>query len=149
MRIIKKYPNRRLYDTEKSAYIKLAEVHQLIREGKDFKVVDANSGEDITRSILIQIIIEQESGDKPVFTTDMLFKFIRAYEESSHGLFGEFLEKNLQFFAEQQKQALGMMDMTSVPRMMQDMAERNLALWQDMQKKFFDTATGMGGKKKD
>jgi polyhydroxyalkanoate synthesis repressor PhaR len=145
MRIIKKYPNRRLYDTEKSAYIKLAEVHELIREGKDFQVVDANTGEDITRSILIQIIIEQENGEKPIFTTDMLTKFIRAYEGTAHGMFGEFLEKNLQFFSEQQKkfqqQAFGIID-TPFPKIVQDMTERNLALWKDMQQQFFDMATG-------
>ena len=68
MRVIKKYPNRRLYDTQKSAYITLNEVHDLIRDNEDFQVQDATSGEDITRSILIQIIIEQENGDKPIFT---------------------------------------------------------------------------------
>ncbi|MGD8643601.1 MAG: polyhydroxyalkanoate synthesis regulator DNA-binding domain-containing protein, partial [Chromatiales bacterium] len=71
-RIIKKYPNRRLYDTEESRYITLADVQQLLRKGLDLKVVDSQSGDDITRSILIQIITDQESGDEPVFTTDML-----------------------------------------------------------------------------
>jgi polyhydroxyalkanoate synthesis repressor PhaR len=158
MRIIKKYPNRRLYDTEKSAYIKLAEVHELIKKGEDFKVVDANSGDDITRSILIQIIIEQESGDKPIFTAEMLTNFIRSYDEATHGLFGEFLEKNLQFFADQQKRWFqppgmgvpgmppmggmgGMMD-NPFPKMMQDMTEKNLNMWKDMQQRFFDLAAG-------
>ena len=138
MRIIKKYPNRRLYDTQRSAYIKLAEVHELVRKEEEFQVVDAETGEDITRSILIQIIIEQEQGETPIFTTDMLARFIRFYDEASHGLFGEFLDKNLQFF---QQQMEGMMDSPPV-RMMQEMTERNLALWQDMQKRFFDIATG-------
>jgi polyhydroxyalkanoate synthesis repressor PhaR len=146
MRVIKKYPNRRLYDTEKSAYIKLAEVHALIREGKEFKVVDADTDEDITRQVLIQIIIEQENGETPIFTTDMLTRFIRFYDDAAHGLFGEFLDKNLQFFGEQQKkfqqQAFGTISELPLPKMMQEMTERNLSLWQDMQQKFFDLATG-------
>jgi polyhydroxyalkanoate synthesis repressor PhaR len=145
MRVIKKYPNRRLYDTERSSYIKLAEVHDLIREGEEFQVVDAETGEDITRQVLIQIIIEQESGEKPIFTTDMLTRFIRFYDDAAHGVFGEFLDRNLQFFAEQQKkfqqQAFGLAE-APLPRMMQEMTERNLALWQDMQQRFFDLATG-------
>ena len=145
MRIIKKYPNRRLYDTERSAYIKLAEVHQLIREGKEFQVVDAETGEDISRSILIQIIIEQESGETPIFTTDMLTRFIRFYDEASHGVFGEFLDKNLQFF---QQQMEGVMEAPPL-KIMQEMTERNLALWQDMQLRFFDLATGGAVRKTD
>lgn len=145
MRIIKKYPNRRLYDTEKSTYITLAEVLKIIREDKEFKVVDAETGEDITRSILVQIIIEQESGDTPIFTTDMLTKFIRFYDDAAQNLFGEFLEKNMQMFTEQQqrfqKQMVeGLID-SPVTRMMQDATERNMKFWQDMQKGFFDIAT--------
>ena len=145
MRIIKKYPNRRLYDTEKSTYITLAEVLKIIREDKEFKVVDAETGEEITRSILVQIIIEQESGDTPIFTTDMLTKFIRFYDDAAQNLFGEFLEKNMQMFTEQQqrfqKQMVeGLID-SPVTRMMQDATERNMKFWQDMQKGFFDIAT--------
>jgi polyhydroxyalkanoate synthesis repressor PhaR len=145
MRIIKKYPNRRLYDTEKSTYITLAEVLKIIREDKEFKVVDAESGEDITRSILVQIIIEQESGETPIFTTDMLTKFIRFYDDAAQNLFGEFLEKNMQMFTEQQqrfqKQVVeGLID-SPVTRMMQDATERNLHFWQEMQKGFLDLAT--------
>jgi len=145
VRIIKKYPNRRLYDTEKSTYITLAEVLKIIREDKEFKVVDAESGEDITRSILVQIIIEQESGETPIFTTDMLTKFIRFYDDAAQNLFGEFLEKNMQMFTEQQqrfqKQVVeGLID-SPVTRMMQDATERNLHFWQEMQKGFLDLAT--------
>lgn len=146
MRIIKKYPNRRLYDTEKSSYITLASVYQLIKEGEDFKVVDAESGEDITRSILIQIIIEQENGDSPIFTTEMLTKFIGFYDDAAKNLFGEFLEKNLQIFTEQQKRfqqqmVEGMLGNNPMARMMQDMTERNLDMWKGMQQRFFDLAT--------
>lgn len=141
VRIIKKYPNRRLYDTEKSSYITLSEVHNIIKSGKDFKVVDAETGEDITRSILVQIIIEQENGETPIFTTDMLTKFIRFYDDAAQNLFGEFLEKNMQMFTEQQKRFQeGMLD-NPVTRMMQESTERNLKFWQDMQQGFFDLAT--------
>lgn len=146
MRIIKKYPNRRLYDTERSVYITLAEVHQIVRSGEEFKVVDANSGDDITRSVLVQIITEQEGGERPLFSTDMLTKFIRFYDDASQGMFGNFLEQNLAVFTEQQKrfseQVGGMMADNPLPKMMQDMAERNMAIWQDMQKSFFDIAAG-------
>ena len=144
MRVIKKYPNRRLYDTEKSSYITLAEVHNIIKAGKDFKVVDADTGEDITRSILVQIIIDQENGDTPIFTTDMLTKFIRFYDDAAQNLFGDFLEQNMQMFTEQQKrfqdQVGGILD-NPVTRVVQETTERNLKFWQDMQKGFFDIAT--------
>lgn len=148
MRIIKKYPNRRLYDTDKSAYITLASVHELIKDGVEFKVVDAESGEDITRSILVQIIIEQEQGDTPIFTTDMLTKFIRFYDDASQQLFGEFLEKNLHMFSEHQKKfnqhVEGLID-NPMTKMMQDMTEKNLEMWKEMQKGFFDMfAEGRG-----
>ena len=141
MRVIKKYPNRRLYDTEKSSYITLAEVHKIIKSGKDFKVVDADSGEDITRSILVQIIIDQENGETPIFTTDMLTKFIRFYDDAAQNLFGEFLEKNMQMFTEQQKQMMGGLIDNPVTRIVQETTERNLLFWQDMQQKFLDIAT--------
>lgn len=146
MRIIKKYPNRRLYDTERSVYITLNEVHQIVRSGEEFKVVDANSGDDITRSVLVQIITEQEGGERPLFSTDMLTKFIRFYDDASQGMFGNFLEQNLTMFTEQQKrfseQVGGIMAENPLPKMMQDMAERNMSIWQDMQKSFFDIAAG-------
>lgn len=150
MRLIKKYPNRRIYDTEKSSYITLADVHDFIRKGEDFKVVDSDTGEDITRSILVQIILEQESGDKPIFTTEMLTKFIRFYDDAAQNLFGEFLDKNIQMFTEQQKrfqqQVVDGFIESPLPKMMQEAAERNLAFWADMQKSFIDLATsGMAG----
>jgi polyhydroxyalkanoate synthesis repressor PhaR len=142
MRLIKKYPNRRLYDTEKSAYITLAAVHDLIRDGTEFKVVDADSGEDITRSILVQIIIDQENGDSPIFTTDMLTKFIRFYGDATQNVFGEFLETNMQMFSEQQKKFHEQIEGSPVTKLVQDMTERNLEMWQTMSRNFFDLAGG-------
>jgi polyhydroxyalkanoate synthesis repressor PhaR len=102
-RIIKKYPNRRLYDTETSTYITLAEVKELVLGYKDFQVQDAKSGEDLTRSILLQIILEEESGGVPMFSSDMLANIIRYYGHAMQGLMGSYLERSIHTFHEAQK----------------------------------------------
>jgi polyhydroxyalkanoate synthesis repressor PhaR len=144
MRVIKKYPNRRLYDTEKSAYITVADVLKIIRSGEDFQVVDAEGGKDITRSVLVQIITEQEGGASPIFTTDMLTRFIRVYDDNSQALFGEFLDKNMKMFGEQQKIFQDQMGnlIGSPLQIMQDLTERNLSMWSDMQSQFMKMAMG-------
>jgi polyhydroxyalkanoate synthesis repressor PhaR len=102
-RIIKKYPNRRLYDTETSTYITLAEVKDLVLQYKDFQVQDAKSGQDLTRAILLQIILEEESGGVPMFSTDMLANIIRYYGHAMQGLMGSYLERSIHTFHEAQK----------------------------------------------
>src|SRR5689334_4772486 len=102
-RIIKKYPNRRLYDTETSTYITLAEVKDLVLGYKEFQVQDAKTGEDLTRSILLQIILEEESGGVPMFTQDMLANIIRYYGHAMQGLMGSYLERSIVTFHEAQK----------------------------------------------
>src|SRR5436305_6120138 len=102
-RVIKKYPNRRLYDTETSSYITLAEVKELVLAYKDFQVQDAKSGEDLTRSILLQIILEEESGGVPMFSTPMLANIIRYYGHAMQGLMGSYLERSISTFHEAQK----------------------------------------------
>jgi polyhydroxyalkanoate synthesis repressor PhaR len=102
-RIIKKYPNRRLYDTETSAYITLAEVKELVLEYKEFQVQDAKTGEDLTRAILLQIILEEESGGVPMFSTTMLANIIRYYGHAMQGLMGSYLERSIGAFHEAQK----------------------------------------------
>jgi polyhydroxyalkanoate synthesis repressor PhaR len=102
-RILKKYPNRRLYDTQTSSYITLADVKQMVLAGTDFEVRDAKSGEDLTRSILLQIILEEETGGVPMFSTQMLAQIIRFYGHAMQGFMGSYLEKNIQSFAEMQK----------------------------------------------
>jgi polyhydroxyalkanoate synthesis repressor PhaR len=102
-RIIKKYPNRRLYDTETSTYITLAEVKELVLGYKLFLVQDAKTGEDLTRSILLQIILEEESGGVPMFSTDMLANIIRYYGHAMQGLMGSYLERSIFAFHEAQK----------------------------------------------
>jgi polyhydroxyalkanoate synthesis repressor PhaR len=99
-RLIKKYPNRRLYDTQTSAYITLADVKQLVLENEDFKVLDAKSGEDLTRSILLQIILEEEAGGAPLFSSAMLAQIIRFYGHAMQGMMGSYLEKTMQAFVE-------------------------------------------------
>jgi polyhydroxyalkanoate synthesis repressor PhaR len=102
-RIIKKYPNRRLYDTETSSYITLADVKKLVLEQVQFRVEDAKTKEDLTRSILLQIILEEESAGAPMFSSDMLTQIIRFYGNAMQGMMGSYLEKNIQTFIEIQK----------------------------------------------
>ena len=99
-RVLKKYPNRRLYDTRNSSYITLADVKQMVLDGQSFVVRDAKSGEDLTRSILLQIILEEETGGVPIFSTQMLSQIIRFYGHAMQGMMGSYLEKNLQTFTD-------------------------------------------------
>jgi polyhydroxyalkanoate synthesis repressor PhaR len=99
-RFIKKYPNRRLYDTETSTYITLSDVKQLVLDQEEFKVIDAKTNEDLTRSILLQIILEEESGGVPMFSSSMLSQIIRFYGHAMQGMMGAYLEKNIQAFIE-------------------------------------------------
>jgi polyhydroxyalkanoate synthesis repressor PhaR len=102
-RIIKKYPNRRLYDTETSSYITLADVKKLVTDNVEFRVEDAKTKEDLTRSILLQIILEEESAGAPMFSSDMLSQIIRFYGNAMQGMMGNYLEKNIHTFIEVQK----------------------------------------------
>jgi polyhydroxyalkanoate synthesis repressor PhaR len=103
IRLIKKYPNRRLYDTATSSYITLADVKKLVLEQIPFKVVDAKSNDDLTRSILLQIILEEESSGAPMFSSDMLSQIIRFYGNAMQGMMGTYLEKNIHTFMEIQR----------------------------------------------
>ena len=102
VRIIKKYPNRRLYDTETSAYITLTEVRRLVMGSTHFVVRDAKSNEDLTRSILLQIILEEEAGGAPMFTEAVLSNIIRFYGDAMQSFMGAYLEKNVQSFMDLQ-----------------------------------------------
>jgi len=103
VRLIKKYPNRRLYDTKTSSYITLADVKQMVQKQEDFQVVDAKSNDDLTRQILLQIILEEESAGMPMFSSDVLSQMIRAYGSAMQGFMGTYLEKNLAGFQQMQK----------------------------------------------
>jgi polyhydroxyalkanoate synthesis repressor PhaR len=103
-RVIKKYPNRRLYDTETSTYITLTEVKELVMRSVPFVVRDAKSGVELTRSILLQIILEEEAGGAPMFTEPVLASIIRFHGKALHGFMGSYLEKNIQAMTEMQAQ---------------------------------------------
>ena len=101
-RVIKKYPNRRLYDTDTSSYITLVEVKQLVLDNQSFVVRDAKASEELTRSILLQIILEEEAGGAPMFTEAALANMIRFYGNAMQGFMGNYLEKNVQAFTDMQ-----------------------------------------------
>ncbi len=101
-RLIKKYPNRRLYDTKTSSYITLADVRELVLHSEEFQVVEAKTGEDLTRSILLQIILEEEGGGVPMLSSDLLAQMIRFYGNAMQGMMGKYLESNIKAFTEMQ-----------------------------------------------
>ena len=99
-RLIKKYPNRRLYDTQTSTYVTLVDIKGLVMANESFKVVDAKTEDDLTRNILMQIILEEEACGSPVFSSQMLSQIIRFYGNSMQGLMGNYLEKTMQSFVD-------------------------------------------------
>ena len=144
-RIIKKYPNRRLYDTEISSYITLEEVRQLVLDSEDFEVRDAKTGDDLTRSVLLQIISEHEETGQPMFTTQLLSQVIRFYGDSMQGFMGSYLEKSLQIFLDQQQKFRSQLNniLGQTPwSMLNDMTERNMDLWKSVQEGFLNAAAG-------
>lgn len=102
-RLIKKYPNRRLYDTRTSTYITLTDVKELVLKHEEFRVVDAKTADDLTRSILLQIILEEEAGGAPMFSSDILAQMIRFYGNAMQGMMGQYLENNITAFTDMQK----------------------------------------------
>jgi len=142
-RVIKKYPNRRLYDTEVSSYITLDDVRKLVLTQIDFKVVDARSKENITRSILLQIIMEQEEDGEPIFTEEVLAQMIRFYGDSLQSAMSNFFEKSFRMFVEQQE-ALGSQVQNMMVKdplnYMRDITEKNMAMWREVQDGFFKAA---------
>ena len=106
-RIIKKYPNRRLYDTNTSSYITLAEVKQLVMDSEPVVIRDAKTNEDLTRSILLQIILEEEAGGAPMFSEAMLGNIIRFYGHAMQGFMASYIEKNVQMFTDFQSKLAG------------------------------------------
>jgi polyhydroxyalkanoate synthesis repressor PhaR len=147
-RVIKKYPNRRLYDTVDSKYITLADIRRLVLERVEFAVIDKKTEEDITRSILLQVIAEQEHEGEPMMSEDFLSQVIRAYGGAMQGFVGDYLEQSLKLFMAQQQQLrdrmrsmVGMEPFGTVS----GLAERNLAQWKALQDQMLETM--MGGKR--
>ena len=143
IRIIKKYPNRRLYDTEISSYITLEELRQLVLDGETFEVRDAKSGEDLTRSVLLQIISEHEEKGQPMLSPQLLSQIIRFYGDSLQGFMGPYLERSLQVFLDQQQQFRSQLNnmLGQGPwSMLNDLTERNMDMWKSLQQGFLTAA---------
>lgn len=135
-RIIKKYPNRRLYDTEISSYVTLEDVRQLIIEGEAFEVRDAKTGKDLTRAVLLQILAEHEDIGQPIFSTQLLTTVIRFYGDSLQGIIGSYLERSIQVFSDQQQQlrgAFGNLVVQAPWSLLNQLAERNMEIWKGVQ----------------
>lgn len=144
IRIIKKYPNRRLYDTEISSYITLEDIRQLIIEGETFEVREAKTGKDITRSVLLQIIAEHEDIGQPILSAQLLTEIIRFYGDSLQGYIGSYLERSVDMFIDQQQslrsQVSNIVGQTPWP-LLNQITERNLELWKSLQEGILGPAT--------
>lgn len=151
-RIIKKYPNRRLYDTEISSYITLEDVRQLVVDGEDFEVRDAKRGDDLTRQVLLQIISEHEEHGQPMLSTRLLSQIIRFYGDSMQGFMGPYLENSLEIFLQQQHKFRNQLDSLlgqSPWTMLNDLNERNMDMWKTLQRGLMDDTIGQpSGKEK-
>ena len=163
-RIIKKYPNRRLYDTENSGYITLADVKEMVLGHVEFQVIDAKTGEDLTRSILLQIILDEESAGMPMFSSEMLAQMIRFYGNALQGIMGSYMEQNVKAFLtiqqklqDQAKQIYGdkmmltpdlwkqflQMQAPAMQGMLGNYLEQSAKLFLDMQQRMQDQTRGL------
>ena len=147
LRTIKKYPNRRLYDTVESRYITLSDIRRLVIDRIDFVVIDKKSQEDITRSILLQVIAEQEHGVEPLMSRDFLSQIIRSYGGATQGMIGSYLEQSLKLFAGQQRdareRAKGVGDAESVLPV-NNLAQKNYQRWRQVQDEIYRTLLNAG-----
>ena len=164
IRVIKKYPNRRLYDTANSGYITLADVKQMVLENIEFQVIDAKSGDDLTRGILLQIILEEESAGMPMFSSEMLSQMIRFYGNALQGIMGNYMEQNVKAFLviqnklqDQAKQVYGdkmmltpdlwkqflQMQAPAMQGMLGNYLEQSAKLFMDMQQRMQDQTRGL------
>ncbi len=164
VRTIKKYPNRRLYDTANSGYITLADVKQMVLENIEFQVIDAKTGDELTRSILLQIILDEEGSGVPMFSADMLSQMIRFYGSAQQTIMGQYMEQNVKAFLtiqkklqDQAKQVYGdkmlltpdlwkqfmQMQAPAMQGMLGNYLEQSAKLFMDMQQRMQDQTRGM------
>ena len=164
VRVIKKYPNRRLYDTANSGYITLADVKLMVLDFIDFQVIDAKTGDDLTRPILLQIILEEESAGVPMFSSEMLSQMIRFYGNALQGIMGNYMEQNVKAFMtiqgklqDQAKQIYGdkmmltpdlwkqflQMQAPAMQGMLGNYLEQSAKLFMDMQQRMQDQTRGL------
>ncbi|HIG79701.1 MAG TPA: polyhydroxyalkanoate synthesis repressor PhaR [Cycloclasticus sp.] len=149
-RIIKKYPNRRLYDTEISKYVTLNDVRQLIIEREPVKVIDAKSKDDLTRSVLLQIILEQEEDGEPIMSAEMLEQLIRFYGDPFQHNFAHYLENSVKLIAEQRAKVKDKLEQASDPlALMTALANRNMAVFKEMQDGLFKSVMPKASLKKE
>ncbi len=143
-RIVKKYPNRRLYDTSISKYITLMDVKRLVIENTHFEVIDVKTEDDITRSILLQIIIEQEEQGDPILSSEVLAQLIRFYGGAMQGVIGRYLEKSLGLFVQQQQhlqEQMGNLVNQGPLGTLTELTQRNFRMWTDMQEGLMQAMT--------
>ena len=151
-RTIKKYPNRRLYDTVESRYITLADIRRLVIERIDFVVIDKKTQGDITRSILLQVIAEQEHGGEPLMSRDFLSQVIRSYGAGVRSVMGNYLEQSLKLFASQQRDARDKLKNTSETEIgttatnlaISNLAQKNYQRWRQVQDEIYRTLVNAG-----
>ena len=131
-RVIKKYPNRRLYDTQISSYITLNDIKELVMSYSDFRVIDAKTSEDLTRCTLMQIIAEEETNGQPLLTAEILKEFVRFYGDSMQAMMSRFLEHSIKHFMERRaglKSPLNTILGANPVSLMQNIAEQNMDSW--------------------
>ena len=149
LRTIKKYPNRRLYDTVDSRYITLADIRKLVLDRIDFVVIDKKSQADITRSILLQVIADQEHGAEPLLGRDFLSQLIRSYGGALQGMIGSYLEQSLKLFMSQQRDARlalkGAADADSAESV-SSLAQKNFQRWRAVQDEIYRTLVNAAGR---
>lgn len=138
LRLIKKYPNRRLYDTEVSSYITLEDVKKLVISNVPFRIVDARSQEDLTHSTLLQIIAEQEEQGTPLLSTNVLHQMIKTYGNSMQGFMSQFMDEALSFL---QKQGTPLTPPSPL-QFMQAVTEQNMDFWKKIQSSFYRPPSG-------
>ena len=143
-RVIKKYPNRRLYDTVESRYITLADIRRLVMDKVDFVVIDKKSQEDITRSILLQVIAEQEHAGEPLMSQDFLSQVIRSYGGAMQSFVGSYLEQSLKLLASQQQQMrdnMRAMMGSDAYDSISTLTQRNFERWREIQDVIYKAMT--------
>ena len=136
IRIIKKYQNRCLYDTQASSYISINDLKQMIYDGEEFVVQEAKSKKDITRSVLLQIISEEENDNEPMFTPDMLMKLIRMHGASMQNVYGDYLQQSMDVFESRSQEFFDKIGKTMTHNpvtMWADLTQQNLQNWQKFQ----------------
>jgi len=151
-RVIKKYPNRRLYDTVESRYITLSDIRRLVLEKIEFVVIDKKTQEDITRSILLQVIAEQEHQGEPLMSQDFLSQVIRSYGGAMQGFVGSYLEQSLKLFMTQQQQVRDRVkSMVGVDPVetVANLAQKNYARWRSVQDEIFKALMNATGRSRD